>query len=87
MAAENSRIEALRKREAEIKAKIAAHEAKEKAKAEKQRTRVKTLIGEAVFAEADKAPELRGLVVAALERKITTPQDREFLKSQGWWSK
>jgi len=84
MAAQNGKLAALRKREAEIKARIAEAEATEKAKTRKEETRVKVLIGAAYVADTEKNPETRAGVVAVLERAITAPKDRAFLKSKGW---
>ena len=84
MAGQNGKLEALRKREAEIKARIAEAEALEKAKARKEDTRVKVLIGSAFVADTVKNPETRAGVVAVLERAIVAPKDRAFLKEKGW---
>jgi large subunit ribosomal protein L7/L12 len=82
--ATKDKLEALRKREAEIKARIAEAEAKEKAQSRKEDTRVKVLVGAAFLADIDKNPETRALVLSVVERAIVNPKDREFLKSKGW---
>jgi hypothetical protein len=82
--AESEKLALLRKREAELKARIAAAEAVEKAKRRKNDTRVKVLIGAAFVSDTEAKPETRGAVVAVLERAIVAPKDRAFLKSQGW---
>ena len=84
MATQNGKLEALRKREAEIKARIAEAEAVEKAKARKEDTRVKVLIGSAFVADTAKNPDTRAGVVTVLERAIVAPKDRAFLKEKGW---
>ena len=84
MATQNGKLAALRKREAEIKARIAEAEATEKAKARKEDTRVKVLIGAAFLADVEHNPDTRGAVVAVLERAIVAPKDRAFLKEKGW---
>lgn len=80
----NPKLEALKKREAEIKARIAETEAKEKAKRRKEDTRVKVIVGAGIIADTEKHPETRAEIVAVLDRAITAPKDRAFLKSKGW---
>jgi len=82
--ATKDKLEALRKREAEIKARIAEAEAKEKAQSRKEDTRVKVLVGAAFLADIEKNPETRSLVLSVVDRAIVNPKDREFLKSKGW---
>ena len=81
---QNPKLEALRKKEAELKAQIAKFEAKEKAKADKQTNRVKLLIGGAVISDIEKNPDNRAVIVAVLDRSVTAANDRAFLKSKGW---
>jgi signal transduction protein with GAF and PtsI domain len=80
----NPKLEALKKREAEIKARIAEAEAKEKSKRRKEDTRVKVIVGAGIIADTEKHPETRAEIVAVLDRAITAPKDRAFLKSKGW---
>ena len=84
MATKNGALEALRKREAEIKSRIAELESKEKGKKRKEENRVKILVGAGVIADTEKHPETRAGVVSVLDRAITAPKDRAFLKSKGW---
>jgi hypothetical protein len=84
MAATNGKLEALRKREAEIKAQIGKIEALEKGKKRKEENRVKVLVGAGIIADTVKNPETRAGVVSVLDRAITAPNDRAFLKSKGW---
>jgi len=78
------KIEALRKREAEIRAKIAEEETKRRKREEKDQTRIKLLIGGAFLADVEKTPDTRAGVLSVVERAIVNPKDREFLKSKGW---
>lgn len=80
----NDKLEALRKRKEQLQAQIAAQEAKEKAKARKEDTRLKVIVGAAILADVNLHPETRAGVAAVLERAITAQRDREFLKSKGW---
>jgi len=78
------KIEALRKREAEIRAKIAEEETKRRKREEKDQTRIKLLIGGAFLADVEKTPDTRAGLLAVVDRGIVNPKDREFLKSKGW---
>ncbi len=80
----NDKIEALRKREAEIRAKIAEEETKRRKREEKDQTRVKQLIGGAVLADAEKNPDAKAGILAVVDRVTVNPKDRSFLKSKGW---
>jgi hypothetical protein len=80
----NDKIEALRKREAEIRAKIAAEETKRRKRDEKELNRIKLLVGGAFLADVEKNPDTRAGVVTVLERAIVAPKDRAFLKEKGW---
>jgi hypothetical protein len=77
-------LDALRKKLESTKAKIAAIEASHKQQARKEDTRVKVLIGAAVLADVEHHEETRGAIRPILERAITAPRDREFLKQKGW---
>jgi len=87
MAGENGRLEALRKRAAEIKAQLAEEEAKVKTQQRKDDTREKVLIGAAFLADMEKNPDTRQLVAGVLERAIVAPKDRAFLKGRGWFKR
>lgn len=80
----NAKLEALRKKREQIAAQIAAVEAAEKKKARKEDTRLKVLVGAATLADVELHPETRAGVQAVLQRAITAPRDREFLKTKGW---
>jgi hypothetical protein len=78
------KLEALRKREATIKAQIAQLEASAKAIQRKEDTRLKVLVGAAILADIELHPETRAGVEAVLKRGIVAPRDREFLAAKGW---
>lgn len=84
MPTDDAKLEALRKREAEIKAKIADAEARRRKREEKETERLKTLIGAAVLADSEKNPETKTAVLAAVQRCIEAPKERDFLKAKGW---
>ena len=79
-----SKLEALREKFKKVQAQIGQLEAKNKAKARKEDTRLKVLIGAAFLADAVIHQETRAGIKAVLERAITAPHDREFLKEKGW---
>lgn len=78
------KLDALRKKQEAIRAQIAEIEARDKAQARKEDTRLKVIVGAAVLADVGLHPETRAGVAALLERAVTAPRDREFLKSKGW---
>lgn len=86
------KIEALRKKEAQIKAKLAALEKQANAEKRKEDTRLKVLIGAAILADIDSQEALNPSFAAqqkttlrtVLERAIQAPRDREFLIAKGW---
>lgn len=78
------RIEALKKRKAEIEQKLAQIEARERAKTRKEETRLKILIGGGIISDAKIHPEIVELIQEILERATTITRDRELLKVAGW---
>lgn len=82
--ATTGKLEALRKREANIKAQIAQLEASRKSRLRKEDTRLKVLVGAAILADVELHPETRAGVEAVLKRAISAPRDRDFLKAKGW---
>jgi len=76
------KLDALRKKQDAIRAKIAKLEAREKAAAHREDTRLKVIVGAAILANASLNPETRAGVVAVLDRTVTARRDREFLKSK-----
>ncbi len=81
----NAKLETLRKREAEIRKRIAQEEQKGKAQERKDDTHEKVLIGAAFLADMKIHPETRAAVEAVLRRAILTPRNREFLKRRRGW--
>jgi hypothetical protein len=80
----NATLEALRKRQAQIAAQIAAAESARKSRARKEDTRLKVLVGAAMLADVARHPEARAGIQAVLQRAITADRDREFLRDKGW---
>lgn len=80
----NPKLQTLKQRAEALKQQIAKIEAADKLKARKEDTRLKVIVGAAMIANAELHPETRGGVVAVLEKAVTAPRDRDFLKSKGW---
>ncbi|MBV8892825.1 MAG: mobilization protein C [Acidobacteria bacterium] len=79
-----AQLEALKKRLEKTRAQIMAIETRHKEQARKDDTRLKVLIGAAHIADAEVHEETQSAVKRVLERAITAPRDREFLKEKGW---
>ncbi|MEI2770774.1 MAG: mobilization protein C [Candidatus Competibacter sp.] len=81
---DTERLEDLKKREAELKAKIATIKARKATEARKEDNRLKVLVGAALLADAEINDETRLFLRSVLPRAVTTPRDREFLQAKGW---
>ena len=78
------RVEALKQRKAKIEQQLALIEAREKAKARKEDTRLKVLIGAGIMADAKIHPEIVDRIQEILDRATSAKRDRELLKAKGW---
>ena len=78
------KIDALKKQQEAIRAKIAEIESRDNAQKRKEDTRLKVIVGAAVLADTALHPETRPGIMELLEKAITAPRDREFLKSKNW---
>lgn len=78
------RLEDLKKREAELKAKIATIEARKATEARKEDTRLKVVVGAALLADAEIHPDTVFFLRSVLPRAVTAPRDRDFLQAKGW---
>ncbi len=83
---DTERLEDLKKREAELKAKIATIEARKATEARKEDNRLKVLVGAALLADAKIHPDTVFFLRSVLPRAVITPRDREFLQAKGWLS-
>ncbi len=79
----NDRIEALRKREAAIKAAIAAEQIRRQKRRDKDHARLVTIFGACLLSDLETHPELRAGFEQSLKR-TATGRDLEFLQSKGW---
>lgn len=78
------KIEALKLKKDKIEKQLSALEAREKAKARKEETRLKVLIGAGIMADAKLHPEIVATVQKILTRATTAKRDKDFLKGKGW---
>ena len=81
---EEQRLAELRKRAAQIKAKIGRIEAKTTAAARKDETRLKVIVGAALLADAKHFQTTADFIREILPRAVTADRDKEFLQSKGW---
>jgi hypothetical protein len=79
-----SRLETLRQQQAKIQARIAELESRAKAQHRKDDTRLKIIVGAACLADAALHDETSASLRRILQKAVTAPRDREFLKSKGW---
>ena len=78
------KLEALRKREAAIKAAIAAEKVREQKRKEKMDARVFAIVGEALTRQAERSPDFRLMLRQVLQSAELRDTDRAFLAGNGW---
>jgi hypothetical protein len=77
------RMELLRKREAALKATIAAEQVKRQKRKEKDHIRLVVIVGEALIQQAARVPDFE-LMLGELLKSITDEKSRRFLSSMGY---
>jgi hypothetical protein len=80
----NGRIEALKKREAEIRARIAEERVRQQRRAEKEYERLKTIVGGALLANAAEDPTFAAHLKERLQKAVVAESEQSFLRSKGW---
>jgi hypothetical protein len=80
----SEKLQELAERKAAIDARIQKIEAQLAAKARKEDTRLKVLVGAAFLADLEKHPELRKYINRTLNRAIVSEKDRKFLADKNW---
>ena len=80
----NERIDALLRREAAIKAAIAAEKVREQKRKEKTDARVFAIVGEALTRQAERSPDFRLMLRQVLQSAELRDTDRAFLAGNGW---
>ena len=79
-----TKLDALKEKQAQLAARIAEIEARGKAQARKEDTRLKVIVGAACLADAAIHDEIKATLRKILDRAIKAPRDREFLTGKGW---
>ena len=80
----NERIDALRKREAEIRARIAAERVRQQRRAEKEYERLKSVIGGVLLESAAQHPDFELMLKSTLASAALGESDRKLLRAKGW---
>ena len=80
-----TKLDALRKREAELREAIA----KEKIRQQKTKARLQArealILGEAVCKHAEQSPDFKLMLKQLLPSVVTDEAPRKFLANRGWW--
>lgn len=81
----NGKLDALRRREASLRAAIAAERVREQKRKEKENARLFSIVGQALVESAAKNPDTLGLMVRqVLQASELRETDRAFLAGKGW---
>jgi hypothetical protein len=80
----NGRIEALKERERQIRAAIAAETVKRKKREFKEFERLKSIIGGALLSAAAEDPAFAGHLRERLVKCAVVESDKNFLRGKGW---
>jgi len=81
----SERIEFLKKRERELRAKIVAEQNKQQKRSERDNARLYSIVGQVLIENAAKNPEGLGLMVKqVLQAAELRETDRAFLAGKGW---
>ena len=83
---DSERLDALKKRQGQLKAKISAIEAKAATQVRKEDTRLKVLVGAALLADAKLHADTVNFLRSVLPRAVVAQRDRDFLQAKGWLS-
>ena len=80
----NNRIEALLRREAALKAVIAAEKVKEQKRRDKERDRLCALVGAICVRNGEDAPEFKTMLIRVMQGADMSDGDRAFLVRMNW---
>ena len=80
----NGRIEALKEREKQIRAAIAAETVKRKKREFRELERLKNVIGGALLASAAEDPTFALHLKERLQKAAVVESEQNFLRSKGW---
>jgi hypothetical protein len=80
-----TRIDALKEREREIRAQIAAEQMRLARRKEKDNAKLFSIVGEALVQTAAQNPEGLGVMLRqVLSAAVTDDRERQFLAARGW---
>lgn len=81
----NERIELLKKREAEIRAKLAAERLKQQKREWREYERLKSIVGAALLAAASENADFEQMLKGVLKTTaIPSESDKRLLAAKGW---
>jgi len=80
----SEKIEALRKREAALKAAIAVEQVRQQKAQAKLQAREFSTVGEALCKYAGQSPDFRLMLKQVLASAVTDEPTRKFLSGRGW---
>lgn len=80
----NNKLEALRKKEAALKAAIAAEQVKQQKRNQRENERLFSVVGHALVENATKNPSFGLMVKQVLQAAELRETDRVFLTGKGW---
>jgi hypothetical protein len=84
MANDNGKLETLRRREAALKAAIAAEKVRQQKKREKDEAHEASVIGEALLRYSRQMPDFRLMLKQVLATAELSDSNRAFLAGKGW---
>ena len=80
----DEKLEALRRKEAALKAAIAAEKVRQQKRREREDARLFAIVGEAVIRNARQSPQFELMVKQLLQSAELRDTDRAFLSGKGW---
>ena len=80
----NEKLEALRRKEAALKAAIAAEKVRQQKRREKEDARLFAIVGEAVIRNARRSPQFELMLKQVLQSAELRDTNRAFLSGKGW---
>ena len=80
----NNKLDALRQRESELRAKIAAEVKRQQKRQWRDLDRLRTIVGSALVRVADQNSDFKLMLIQSIQGAELTPAERAFLKTQGW---
>jgi hypothetical protein len=80
----NEKLEALRKREAALRAAIATEKVRQQKRHEKENARLFSIVGAALLQNAEQSSDFRLMLKQILQSADLRDTDRSFLVGKGW---